>query len=102
MHSRRRIEQSFVVAYIRDELGELGTHPSLPYIVNGRWPYATIDDPELPGGWIKQAARECKSALRQYPWALHESGAARTVSVEALEPVGRLLRDVRKWAGVER
>ena len=102
MHSRRRVEQSFVVAYIRDELGELGSHPSRPYVVNAGWPHATIDDPELPSDWIKQAARECNSVLRQYPWTLSEPNRTGTASREALEAVGRLLCDVQQWAGVGR
>lgn len=102
MHARRRIEQSFVVEAIRDHLDDFGLHPCLPYIVNARWPHATIDDAELPRDWIEQAARACMSVLRQHPWTPGAFDDAGVISMKALEPIARLLCDVRQWAGVER
>ena len=102
MHARQRIEQSFVVAAIRDHLDDLGPHPCLPYIVHARWPYATIDDADLPSDWIERAAHACKPVLRQHPWNLGALDDAKAIPIEALQPIARLLRDIRTWAGVER
>ena len=101
LHARRRIEQSLIIAALRDELGELGLHPNLPSIVGAKWPYATIDDSEMPKNWIKKAAGECRSVLRQYPWTPPRGGDSQAISIEALEAVGSFLRELRKLAGVE-
>ena len=101
MHARRRIEQSIVVTAIRDELGPLGDHPCIPYIVHARWPYATIDDPELPDNWIELAARWFRPVILQNRWGLESPGDVETFPEAALAPIGRLLRDVRKFAGIE-
>ena len=110
MHAQRRIDQSVVVTAIRDELGPLGDHPCIPFIVHNRWPDATIDgpnpdphsDPSAPFDWIIQAARSCKATIRQYPWALDSSPDAKSTSAESLASIARLIWDVRKLVGVER
>jgi len=101
LHERRRIEQSFVLSALQDHMGVLGRHPSLPYLISSRWPYATVGDPDLPSDWIEKAARTCELLLRQNPWHA-EPRDQRSLATEKFKPLARTLLSIRRCAGIER